>query len=206
MSKCHLIYDFREKLPKKIVETYHRPVEEQTLLVGDYRCSCGLVGFERKESDFTNMADVQRQVAELRQNYKFAFLVVNADLSKFLHEHARYYGMRVGFIAALCADGTVPLLVRNHYDMISIMYKIIDKIHDENRQLKEWNPVRHVKRKDRRMNVLTSFPGVGPVMADNLLNHFGTIRKVLTASAEKLMEVKGVGAKKAKLVREIIDG
>jgi Fanconi anemia group M protein len=48
--------------------------------------------------------------------------------------------------------------------------------------------------------------GVGVVVAEDLLKHFRSVRAVMNASIEELMEVKGVGQKIAEKVREIVGG
>jgi ERCC4-type nuclease len=56
----------------------------------------------------------------------------------------------------------------------------------------------------RQVYVLRGLPSVGPKLADQLLKHFGSVEKVVTAPAERLEEVPGVGARKAQRIREIV--
>jgi len=56
----------------------------------------------------------------------------------------------------------------------------------------------------RRLFLLQGLPGVGPALAHRLLSHFGSIERVLTADASALTEVRGVGAKKAARIRELV--
>ncbi len=58
-----------------------------------------------------------------------------------------------------------------------------------------WRP----KGKRARQNfVLQGLPGVGPMRADALLERFGTVRGVLNAAEEELLEVRGIGKKTAR--------
>jgi DNA excision repair protein ERCC-4 len=57
----------------------------------------------------------------------------------------------------------------------------------------------------RQLYVLQGFPGVGPHLAKRLLNHFGSVAAVLTASAETLKGVKGVGRVTAETIRKVLD-
>jgi ERCC4-type nuclease len=52
--------------------------------------------------------------------------------------------------------------------------------------------------------VVSSLPGIGPKTANNLLAHFKSVRGVMNASKEQLMEVDGVGAKKAEEIHEVL--
>jgi len=56
----------------------------------------------------------------------------------------------------------------------------------------------------RRLFLLQGLPGVGPALAQRLLDHFGSIERVLSAEASALTEVRGVGAKKAARIRELV--
>jgi len=56
----------------------------------------------------------------------------------------------------------------------------------------------------RKLFLLQGLPGVGPALAQRLLDHFGTIERVFTADASALGEVRGVGPKKAARIRELV--
>ncbi len=47
-------------------------------------------------------------------------------------------------------------------------------------------------------------PEIGPVVAKNLLKHFGTVAAVMSASREELMAVELVGPKTADRIREVV--
>ncbi|MBL4631193.1 MAG: multidrug MFS transporter [Paraglaciecola sp.] len=52
--------------------------------------------------------------------------------------------------------------------------------------------------KKRQSFILQGLPDVGPVLAEALLRHFGSVRSVMLATEEQLKEVAGVGNKTAK--------
>jgi ERCC4-type nuclease len=52
-----------------------------------------------------------------------------------------------------------------------------------------------------RLFLLQGLPGVGPALAHRLLGHFGAIERIVTADPAAVMEVRGVGAKKAAHLR-----
>ena len=64
--------------------------------------------------------------------------------------------------------------------------------------------------KPNNLAVLAQFaieglPGCGPGTAKKLLAHFGTVEKVIAASAEDMCAVKGVGRKTADQIRELLE-
>lgn len=56
---------------------------------------------------------------------------------------------------------------------------------------------------DIKRYVLASLPSVGEVLARNLLDHFGSIKAVASASEKQLQRVKGIGKMKAQKIYSI---
>ena len=52
----------------------------------------------------------------------------------------------------------------------------------------------------RRLHLFASCPGIGPGRAERLLEHFGSLTRVFAASEADLLEVRGVGAKTARIL------
>ncbi len=61
---------------------------------------------------------------------------------------------------------------------------------------------RRLRRK--QLYLLQGLPGVGPRLAAELLNHFGSAEKVMTAGEVLLQRVPGFGPKKARAIREVL--
>ncbi len=51
--------------------------------------------------------------------------------------------------------------------------------------------------KERKMDFLDELPGLGPVLQERLLKHFGSLKKIRAATAAQLAEVQGISLKKA---------
>ena len=59
--------------------------------------------------------------------------------------------------------------------------------------------------KSRQLYILQGLPQVGPTVARRLLNHFGSVSKMMQASIEELMRVEGIGKDSAKKIRDVLD-
>jgi ERCC4-type nuclease len=59
-------------------------------------------------------------------------------------------------------------------------------------------------RRRRQLHVLQALPGLGPERASSLLETFGTVQAVMTANLEALQVVKGIGAKTAAGIRDVL--
>ena len=63
-------------------------------------------------------------------------------------------------------------------------------------------PTRRPKGKRRtQLHLLQGLPGIGPARARYLLEMFGSVEAVLTATAEELAEVSGIGPRTAEAIR-----
>jgi len=58
--------------------------------------------------------------------------------------------------------------------------------------------------KERQEFIVSGLPGVGPNLAKNLLKDFGSVERVFSADFEELKNVKKIGDKKAREIRELI--
>lgn len=54
------------------------------------------------------------------------------------------------------------------------------------------------------LHILQGLPGVGPALAKRLLLQFGIVERVMTADESLLVQVRGVGAKKAQRIRGLV--
>jgi len=204
-KKCVMHMDDREKLPLKMTRTYYRPIKRMRLDVGDYRCECGKVGFERKQRDFENFSTVLRQCEELKAKYEHAYLIVNRSCKEFLLNRTTNYGQKIGFLSSLIVRGVAPLFVERHYDSIEIMYRVMDKHHDgQSRGLQNFSTIRHVNKKDQRLNILTSLPGIGMERAKDILSNFSNMREFFNADAKRLCEIPGIGKKTAEKIIDLM--
>ena len=56
----------------------------------------------------------------------------------------------------------------------------------------------------RKLFMLQGLPGIGPRIAKRMLECFGSVEKVITASEHELSCVEGIGRKKASMIREVV--
>ena len=57
---------------------------------------------------------------------------------------------------------------------------------------------------DMQRRVVEMLPGCGRVMARELLQHFGSIGRIVSASVEELRELRGIGLKKAREMQQVL--
>jgi ERCC4-type nuclease len=65
--------------------------------------------------------------------------------------------------------------------------------------------IRPTGKRERQLYVLQGLPNVGPTRAERLLEAFGTVEAVMTASVDDLTAVEGIGPKTARSVRWVVE-
>jgi len=203
-GKVVIISDYREKEIMNHLEKLGAKVNKMNLEVGDFICS-DRVCIERKEhSDFiSSIIDgrVFEQAKNLRENFEKPIIIVEGFSDREINENALK-----GAIASLLIDFNVSIInTKNSYDTAKTIYWIAKK---EQEEIK-CNVSYKVGKKPLDSGILkeiiiSSLPGVSTVISKRLLEHFGSVEKVFTASENELQKVKGVRKKLAKKIRCIL--
>ena len=67
-----------------------------------------------------------------------------------------------------------------------------------------WKRGKYRKRKSKRLFFLQGLPRIGPERAERLLDHFGSVLKILNAGDDELLSVKGIGKSLVREIRKIL--
>ena len=171
-------------------------VEPQQLDVGDYVLSSRL-GVERKSvDDFLESligGKLFKQIARLRDAYSRPILVLEGEgiLTKRNISHNAIFGSFVSIIV----DFGIPILTtKDALETADLLYVMANR---EQRDDKKAVAVRGEKTpmslRERQQFVVEGLPNVSAVLARRLLDHFGSIKDIVNASEEELLEINGVG-------------
>ncbi|MFQ6062129.1 MAG: ERCC4 domain-containing protein, partial [Methanosarcinales archaeon] len=202
--------DNREK-PEvaKTLEKFGVEIILKNLEVADYILS-ERVGVQRKITlDLLNglinkKMDLFRQLKDLSRNYIRPILIIEGeDLYTARQVHPNTIR---GLLASISIDFGIPIIFSKNSEETAIYLYLIAKREqiDLNKDL-----ISHGKRSALMLNeqqeyVVSSIADIGPVVARNLLRHFGSVEKVMTASKEELRQVELVGEKTADKIREVV--
>jgi len=183
-------------------------VETTRLEVGDIICS-DRVCIERKScSDFVDSfihRDLFGQVADMSRAYTRPLMILEGKTIFGLREvspealRSALSGITVGW--------GVPIIPTMNVEETAAMVVTIAR--REQFQMKRSISIHgkrsHMTLPQKQVYVVSSIgEGVGPKMAITLLEHFGSVEAVMTATIDDLTQVEGVGSKTAEKIREII--
>ena len=181
----------------------------ETLAVGDYVLS-DRVAVERKSAaDFVDsMLDADRslfeQVGELSRAYARPVVIV---------EGTNLYGQRDidpnairGALASLAVDfGVSVLRTESETDTTELLATVARREQEtRDREVSVHGEKTTKTRAEQQEYVVSSIADIGPITARGLLEHFGTVEAVMTATETELQEVDGVGTVTAERIREVV--
>lgn len=198
-----VVSDFREKEIIKNLGILGAKVVEQSLEVGDFIC-CENVCIERKTYDDFVSSVIDGRVFEqaklMKENFEKAVIIVEGYSIRDINENALK-----GAIASLLVDFGVSILsTKNPMDTAKIIYWIAKKEQTKGRGVAIKVGKKPKSDKEIREFIVGSIPGVSTTLAKRLLEHFGNVEKILTASEQELLKVKGMKKNVVKKMRNIL--
>ena len=202
--------DYRER-DSRIIEILRAKknitVEEKKLFIGDYLINKHIAVERKTTRDFViSIIDGRlfSQASRLKRYAEVQLMIIEGtDLF--------YTGYEIdpqaikGAIVSLSVSWQIPLIFSKSPDGTSeilVMAGIQDvKYRDEILKRAGRRPRRLLTRK---LFLLQGLPGIGPKIAKRMLEHFGSVEKVIAASEHEISCVEGIGRKKASQIREIV--
>lgn len=181
-----------------------------TLEVGDYVVS-DRVGIERKTAeDFLSTLldgrDLFGQVSDLKRAYDRPLMIIEGEgiyTARQVHPNV----IR-GVLAAITIDFGVPIIFSRDEEDTAALISVIAKREqvDSKREINLHGKKTASTLKEQQEYLVSAISEIGPVVARNLLRHFGSVERIMNASREELMKVELVGPKTADRIKEVVSG
>lgn len=187
---------------REILASQGADVQVHPLVVGDFVCSDRTVVERKTRADFESSVIDGRlfdQLSRLVASYPRVLLIVEGtDSPGILKKHS----LLGAYSSAITDYGAAIFFTRSMESSAELIYAVA-----KHEQLMEKRPMRiSGKPKGRTLSrnqiaIVEMLPLVGPKMARTLLNNFSTIEALASAPEEELLQVEGLGKKKARLIR-----
>lgn len=201
-KKAKIIVDKRERGFSRLLSELGAEAEEKMLEVGDFLCSEKTVVERKTRPDFETSVLDQRlftQLQNLCANFENVIIVVEGERSG---EGPLSRPALMGAYASVMTDyGASLFFTKNEKSTAELIFAIA-----KHEQLAKKTPMRvFAKRKTISLSqnqraVAEMLPLVGPQMSKKLLMRFGGLEMLFRASEKELMEIEGMGEKKAKAI------
>ncbi|HLD86879.1 MAG TPA: DEAD/DEAH box helicase [Candidatus Nanoarchaeia archaeon] len=207
-----IIYaDYREKGSGVIRELAQSGVvvKLETLPYADYVLS-KRVGVEfKKVDDFVQSiidGRLMQQAKDLRNSFERPMIIIEGEQNLYgargVHPNAI-----MGMLATLTVSFGIPILQTKNHMETSLLIRIIAKREQEEvgRDFSMHADRKPLTIKEQQEYVVSSLPGVGPVLAKPLLKHFKSIKNLCNASLYDLQDVEKIGKIKAQDIKKVVD-
>lgn len=206
--KAKIIIDVREiysGIPDLL--SLKADVEIKQLAVGDYILSDKIAVERKRAEDFLESLINKRifnQIERLKEAYEKPILIIEdvGLFSRNINERAIY-----GAIAYILTECDIPVIrTRDAEETASLLYAIAVREQFKKKKdvsLRGKKPKMSLK--ERQQFIIEGLPNVSAVLAKRLLDYFGSVKNVINASLAELKRVEGIGEKKAKAIKEVIE-
>lgn len=185
-------------------------VERQRLAPADY--VVGPIALERKSvGDFhASMIDKRlfEQVARLKETYPTCALVLEGDPAFF--DERKSPRATWGALCSLAFDFDLQVIPTSGREATAEMLAVLARRVVRERGVGGGGP--EVRYKPRLLGphaeqkfAVQGLPRIGDVVSENLLEHFGSVRRVFAASEKELLRVPGIGKGRARDISAFLD-
>jgi DNA excision repair protein ERCC-4 len=202
--------DFREdnaRIGEILAQEYGINVLRQSLKAGDYILDDAIIVERKTAADFVQSiidGRLFKQAIRLKQALGYPIFIIEGgnlyENAIDIHPHAVK-----GALISLCLAWQIPVVFSdNEKDTALLLWLMLTQDSKFYNEL-SYRPGRRPKRLHKRqLYISQGLPNIGPRLAHQLLNHFGSVENVITASGEKLMQVPGLGKIRSKKIKEVL--
>ncbi|MEK6982149.1 MAG: ERCC4 domain-containing protein [Candidatus Micrarchaeota archaeon] len=208
IQKASIVVDQREEkaFDDRLTELGAQ-VERKQLEIGDFICSHRTIVERKTREDFESSIIDGRLFSQLQNMisaYPRVIIIVEGENSADIISKEAL----LGAYATIITDfGAAIFFTRDKQKTSELIYAIAKHEQLADKHILRIFPKKktHTVSQSQRA-IIETFPMIGPKMAKILLEHFGNVENIINAKEEKLLEVNGMGEKRAKTIRSVIEG
>ena len=203
----HILADDRE-LDSGVIEVLQQTpgvqVRAQRLALGDYEVDAGCV-FERKTmldlAESLKDGRLFNQAHRLVNSGGLVALILEGRGRDLIGSQMRREALQGAIVSLTLVFGLPVLRSFGPEETARLLVYAARQLrrHPAEAQLRHGARPRTKRR--MQLKILQGLPGIGPARAQQLLEHFGSVEAVMTASAEQLESLAGFGEKTAARIR-----
>ena len=205
-----IIADLREsRFVVKALQKMEANVVKKMISPGDYVVGEGFAVERKTFQDLVQSVYKKRlfeQIERLHQVYPRCCLIVEGDIGYGL---ATLYNPLIfwGALAKATVEWGIPIVFTLNEDQTAqFIFSLAKKLQEEEKERVEvrYKP-KFYTRTDQQRFAVQGLPGIGPKLADKLLQTFGSVRRVFTATKDELFRVEGFGKKRTEEIIQFLD-
>lgn len=204
-GKIVVVCDYREREVAEALKLFGAHINKTSLNIGDFICSDRVVVERKDHSDFVGSiidGRIFEQASDMKSEFEKPIFIIEGSSNRDISVNA----LKAAVAALATNFGASVISTKNPKDTALTIFWLAKKEQQESGRgiaIKVGK-----KSKDERKlqeQIVCGLPGVSTVTCRRLLEHFGSVDKIFSASEEELREVKGVGKKLAARIRNVLE-
>lgn len=203
--KTLVVCDYREKEVAKALKLFGAHVNKTSLSVGDFVCSDRLVVERKYHSDFVGSiidGRIFEQAKEMKEGFERPVFIIEGVSNRNISINA----LKAAIATLATNFGASVISTKNPKDTALTIFWLAKK--EQQEKGREVSIRVGKKSKDERRlqeQIVCGLPGVNTTICKRLLDKFGSVEAVFSATEEELREVKGIGKKLAVRIRKVLE-
>lgn len=211
-EKIFVFADTREQASSVARELSFFPnihVQSKQLEVGDFVVGPDVVIERKTVEDFLSSVTDGRLLAQLvnmSQAYARPLLILEGKPEELFSLRNIHENAIIGMLASISLTYRIPILyTRDAKETAKFVYQIAKREQQgSDREIRLRIGRKGLTLGEQQQYIIEGLPLVGPTLAKSLLEHFGSIQKLMNASKEELEKVEMVGPKKAAAILHVL--
>ena len=184
-------------------------VERRPVTPGDYILSSECAVERKTTQDFFNSLFSGRlfdQVERLKEAYAKPLMIIEGNVGEELENRLNPRAFW-GALLKLQMDYNLPTInTYNTFQTVDLLVTLAKRLQQQSKEpIKLRHKPKILTERERQIYAVCGLPGIGEGLAIKLLSHFGSVRRVYSASKAELMEVEGIGEVKAEQIIKLLD-
>ncbi len=184
-------------------------VKFRSLSVADYVVSEHLAVERKSARDYLSSLFSGRlfdQAARLSEAYARPVLLIQGYLEDELGEFNNFPAIWGSLLSLSMEMGMTVLQVRDEVSAAEAIFTLAKREQEERRSRPRIRAKpRMLTLEEKQLFLVAGLPSVGGELAERLLTHFRTPRRVFSARESELIKVPGIGRKKARSIARVLD-
>ena len=206
-----VVVDVREQASQvpALLEELGAKVKLRTLSVADYVVS-ERVGIERKSArDFLSSLFSGRlfdQASRLSEAYEKPLILIQGYLEEELEYFSNFSAIWGSLFSLSLEMGVAVLQARDELSVARAIFTLARREQEKRRSKPRIRAKpKMLSMEEKQIFLVSGLPSVGAELAERLLTHFRTPRRVFAAREGELMKVPGIGREKARSIARVLD-
>jgi len=201
--------DYREKGTGIIKELSERgiKVELSKLDVADYLLSDRVAVEHKTVKDFVDSIIDGRLLSQLSSLRKYERPLIALEGEEDIYSQRKIHPNAIrGALSTILVSYGIPIVQTKNFRETANLFLIIAKREaDPSKKDFILHSAKPLSDKEVQEYIVSSFPGIGSMLAKPLLKKFKSIKNLVNADEKELKEVELIGEKKAKRIKELVD-